>query len=125
MIGGRTYFVDDEGNIINAKGRKLKPRLSPFCRTRKKGYGYPQVEIAGRDRLIHHLVCTTWWGVPPFGHVCHHLDGNKFNNRPSNLIWVPREAHPFMDRMMRSGAIFQHVEPTVAAAEERIKYADE
>ena len=113
LIGGKTYYADTDGNILNAKGRKLKPLLSPgnhISRPNMHG-AYPQVNIDGKRPTVHKLVCTAFWGLPKPNHVCHHLDGNKFNNRPDNLIWVSREEHPNFDRAVRNGVIYKHVIP--------------
>ena len=111
LIGGKTYFADEEGNIINRKGHRLKDHSVPRDHVPSShGGDYPNVNIAGKNRYISHLVCATFWGLPPADHVCHHLDGNKFNNRPSNLMWVHRDLHPAFDRTMRAGIILQHVD---------------
>ena len=111
LIGGKTYYADTDGNILNAKGRKLKPLFSPANRiSRPNMHGaYPYVNIAGKYPTVHKLVCTAFWGLPKPNQVCHHLDGNKFNNRPDNLIWVSREEHPNFDRAVRNGIIYKHV----------------
>jgi hypothetical protein len=74
----------------------------------KGGSCYPAVDIADKSRLFHILVCSAFWGIRKQGQVCHHLDGNKFNNRPSNLIWLSREDHPKFDQMVRAGCILTH-----------------
>ncbi|MBQ7631359.1 MAG: hypothetical protein IJS82_01170, partial [Paludibacteraceae bacterium] len=65
LIGGKTYFADEEGNIINAKGRTLKVKFSPSNRDCKKKGGscYPHVSL-DKERRIHSLVCATFWGKP-------------------------------------------------------------
>ena len=110
IISGKTYFADEEGNIINSKGKKLKPGFSPAKTKHHLGSGklYPLVNIAGKSRTIHFLVCSAFWGVRKPDHVCHHLDGNGQNNRPDNLIWVLRKNHPIFDRATRAGHIFVH-----------------
>ena len=110
FILGKTYYADTDGNILNAKGHKLAPRLSPFARHYKKGSCYPQVRIAEKNFLIHKLVCAAFWGLPKPGQVCHHFDGNKFNNRPDNLIWLDPKEHPLFDRAVRQGIIYKHVD---------------
>ena len=113
MISGRTYFADEEGNIINLQGRKLKIDFSPAKHNSPYTHGgaYPCVKIAGRNPLVHKLVCAAFWGMPAPDQVCHHLDGNKFNNRPDNLVWVHVKDHPAWDRAMRAGQIFKHTAP--------------
>lgn len=112
LIGGKTYFADEEGNIINQKGHRLKVQLSKRNATRLKNHGeeYPHLKF-DKERRIAPLVCAAFWGLAPADHVCHHLDGNKLNNRPDNLIWVRRDAHPAFDRVMRAGVILRHVAP--------------
>ncbi len=103
MISGKTYFADEEGNIYNATGHRLSPRFSPAKRNHKGGSCYPQVLIAGKDRLIHVLVCAAFWGAPLPGQECHHFDGNKLNNRPTNLIFLSHDDHHNFDKAMRAG----------------------
>ena len=112
FIGGKTYYADTDGNIRNAKGHKLK---SMYCdRTHvpsSHGGDYPHFTISNRNYRIHKLVCAAFWGVPKPNQVCHHLDGNKFNNRPDNLIWLDRAEHPAYDRLVRQGIILKHTDP--------------
>jgi len=112
LIDGKTYFADEDGNIINQKGRKLKVQFSKRDATNPRSHGgnYPHVKI-DKERAIHLLVCAAFWGVSLPDQVCHHLDGNKFNNRPSNLIWVARADHPRFDSLVRQGIILQHFNP--------------
>ena len=124
LIDGKTYFADEEGNILNAQGRKRKPDFSPSRHHHKGGSHYPVVKIADKDRVIHVLVCSAFWGVRPPEHVCHHLDGNKFNNRPDNLIWVSKEDHPKYDRMVRAGRILTHVQADKIMLSEMSKHCE-
>ena len=112
LIGGKTYYADTDGNILNAKGHKLRSLLCDRTHVPSShGGDYPYVNIAGKHPTVHKLVCATFWGLPKSNQVCHHLDGNKFNNRPDNLIWVSREEHPSFDRAVRNGIIYKHVIP--------------
>jgi hypothetical protein len=47
---------------------------------------YPGMRYRGRYCYEHHAV---WWektgAAVPFGHVIHHVDGDKRNNAPGNL----------------------------------------
>ena len=113
IIDGKIYYADSDGNIRNAKGKILKPLFAPsdyISRPNMHG-AYPRVVINKKSRNVHSLVCTAFWGLPLPNHVCHHLDGNKFNNRPANLIWLHRSVHPKYDRLVRQGIIFQHRDP--------------
>lgn len=112
LIGGKTYFADEEGNIINRKGHKLTVKFSKRNATHLKNHGEEYLHLTfDKERRIAPLICAAFWGPAPADHVCHHLDGNKFNNRPSNLMWVRRDMHPTFDRVMRSGVILRHVSP--------------
>ena len=106
LIGGKTYYADSDGNIRNAKGRIRKPDFNKAMQNHKGGSCYPVVEIAGKKRTIHILICTTFWGPRKPGQECHHLDGNKFNNRPTNLIFLDPDEHRRFDKAMRAGKIY-------------------
>ena len=126
VIGGKTYYADSYGNIRNAKGHILKPKFSPAMQTAPNTHGgvYPTVNIANKDRNIHILVCTAFWGPRKPGQHCHHLDGNKFNNRPTNLIFLDPDEHHRFDRAVREGKIFQRVLSDSIHDSEPLKHAD-
>lgn len=111
LIDGKTYFADEEGNIITRSGYKRKILYYPHCDHHRGGSKYPYVTIAGRSLDVHRLICAAFWGVPSPNQICHHLDGNKHNNRPSNLIWLNPDEHSKFDRMVRDGQIFIHLNP--------------
>lgn len=64
-------------------GKVLKPSLN--------AHGYPMVtlvNIKSKNTTIHQLVCRAFHGGPPFeGAKVRHLDGDRANNRASNLAW--------------------------------------
>ena len=113
MIDGRTYFANSNGDILNAEGKKLTMKYCPAKHVSKPNMhgAYPQVNIAGRAHIIHRLVCTAFWGKPLPGQECHHLNGNKFDNRPSNLIWLTKPLHLRFDRAVKEGCIYIHQDP--------------
>lgn len=53
--------------------------------------GYLQVNLCAgnitRSRKVHLLVAEAFHGARAFGQVARHLDGNRLNNRASNLAW--------------------------------------
>ena len=64
----------------------------------KKGwleYGYKVLSIEGRRILEHHYVWMNHNGLPwiPKGYVVHHIDENKLNNDPENLVLLTRAQH--------------------------------
>jgi len=68
------------------KGRILKPRVN--------SRGYLQIiiqcDLEDITRLIHTLIALTFIGPrPTVRHTIDHKDGNKLNNLPDNLEYVP------------------------------------
>lgn len=43
---------------------------------------------------VHRIIYEMYKGKIPKGYIIHHIDGNKLNNNPNNLIAIPREEHP-------------------------------
>ena len=89
------YFINEEGQVWSALSNKI---LSQHLDSQKK-YLQSLMMIAGRKaglpRYIHKLVAFTWLDSPPGeigakrGQYCvNHKDGNKMNNRASNLEWI-------------------------------------
>lgn len=75
-------LLSEDGEVVSLykkRARVLKPTL---CGE------YHAVNAAGRTTHIHRLMAETWFGPPPFPNaVVRHLDGDRFNNRLSNLAW--------------------------------------
>jgi hypothetical protein len=77
-------FVSEDGEIVSLHhqpGRVLRP---------SRCGDYLGIKVAGTTRHIHRLVCETFHG-PRAGMVVRHLDGDRFNNRLSNLAWGTHE----------------------------------
>ena len=62
-----------------------------------RGYRYIRTRVgsgSGAYRPEHHLVWERTYGKPvPKGWVLHHLSGDKLDNRPENLVAMPRQEH--------------------------------
>lgn len=77
-------WLTEDGEVISLykkQARKLKPTLSG---------SYHAVGVGERrvTTHVHRLMAETWFGPAPFpGAVVRHLDGDRFNNRLSNLAW--------------------------------------
>jgi hypothetical protein len=75
--------VSDDGVVRVIGGDELAQWVS--------GAGYLQVDVGGPAPLaVHRLVLEVFVGPAPPGHVAHHADHNKVNNRVGNLAWVTR-----------------------------------
>lgn len=79
--GHERYDVSRDGQVRNAANKSiLAPRLT-------KG-GYHRVALGkGNDRYIHHLVLEAFCGPRPCGHEASHRNGDKSDNRATNLAW--------------------------------------
>lgn len=77
------YYIHDDGEVWSGK---YKRRLSHGIT-----YGYHHVTLCKNNkkytRRIHTLVLEHFIGKKPCGFEARHLDGNKDNNKLSNLRW--------------------------------------
>jgi hypothetical protein len=57
--------------------------------------GYLAINVYPQRKLvyIHRLVAETFLGDCPGGYECHHIDGDKTNNKVENLEWVSKKEH--------------------------------
>jgi len=88
------YKADANGNIwstdSNWRGygiRQMQPSLD------KHGYLKVRLTINGKRKKfsVHRLVCMAFYGLPSEDQVVRHLNGNKVDNRVSNLAWGTRK----------------------------------
>jgi hypothetical protein len=85
IFNHKGYFVNLEtGDIYGLKGQLLKP-----CKTHN---GYYTVTLGNRRYKIHRLVLSTYTQSSGEGLQVNHKDGDKRNNKVSNLEWcTPKE----------------------------------
>jgi hypothetical protein len=77
-----TYTVTKDGKVFNSKGQKL---------TGSEVTGYRSIRVGGRNgfwKLIHRWVAELYIPNPENKPEVNHKDGNKQNNKVSNLEWV-------------------------------------
>lgn len=77
------------------KDRSLKLRIQRLNRLIDQGY-----EIDAQGRLVHRVVCRQAHGAFPKEWIVYHIDKNKKNNSPDNLIAMPRKLHDKIHALM-------------------------
>lgn len=78
------YFVNRSGEVRGRFGRVLKPWLT-------NGYEYVAISqgAAGVKNIgVNRLVCQAFHGEPFLNAEAAHNNGNRLDNRPSNLRWA-------------------------------------
>lgn len=90
------YEVSDQGRV---RSTELSLKGSSLLTTRVRKHGYVEVHLFDRnarkyrDKLVHRLVAAAFIGPQPddpLSVVCH-WDGDRLNNRASNLRWGTRK----------------------------------
>lgn len=80
---------------VEAKDLTPEDSLVPLYRKRYNGYGYTILECGtGMQVNEHVLVAEAILGTRPVGHHVHHLNQNKHDNRPENLVYTHYKDHP-------------------------------
>ena len=60
---------------------------------KRSDIGYVCVRVNGEWKLVYELVAETFLGKRPEGTVIHHKTNDGYDNRPSNLMYVPSDDH--------------------------------
>ncbi len=80
QINEATGEVKIYSSSKHAKGRQLAQFLNPS--------GYLRAKMNNKGVQVHQLVALFYLGKKPEGMCVNHKDGNKLNNKPSNLEYV-------------------------------------
>jgi hypothetical protein len=85
------YRVLSSGVVYAKPARPSDPPWRKVRVQKCPTYGYLTVTLSEKGTTatikLHRLVLEAFIGPRPQGMVCRHLDGNKLNNRLSNLLW--------------------------------------
>lgn len=84
------YYVDSNGNVYSK--RKWNGKANRILKKTINNYGYDRVSLTDLDGktkgiTVHKIVTTSFIGERPIGMQVRHLDGNKTNNKLSNLCY--------------------------------------
>ena len=100
---GKPLYCSADGRFFNHKGRELRPSVLRQRTWRShngiSGSHYPSMRQYGN---CHILIALTWIGPRPEGYECHHRNGDMYDNRASNLIWLSRDDHRRYDAALRA-----------------------
>lgn len=77
---GGKYFISNCGRV-KSLNKYYAEILKPF----ENSKGYLRVNINGRKQFIHRLVAAAFLPIDNERKIIHHKDGNKKNNKLSNL----------------------------------------
>lgn len=80
------YEISYDGHIRNAKTKRVLHEYAGKD-------GYLRTQFAGKTRLIHRAVATTYLDNPLKLPEVNHIDGNKMNNSVDNLEWCSRNSN--------------------------------
>lgn len=91
-VGDHAYmFADEDGSLwtLTKSGGEVVHKLKThYNKTTRYEYVGAFTRTGQRNIPVHQLVCLAFHGAPPKGAQCvRHLDGDRTNNKPSNLAW--------------------------------------
>jgi len=96
----RRYEASNLGRVRLINGGKGK-NTTKIISTWISNAGYESLKIWDDKKHItksvHQLIAYAWIGVCPENMEVHHIDRNRLNNTPENLMYVTRE-HNLQDR---------------------------
>lgn len=90
----KPYHISSEGAVFNQYAKPLSKQID------KDGYEYVLVRSNGHRKkfLVHRLVADAFIPNPGLLPQVNHIDGNKRNNRVSNLEWVTNSENQIHSR---------------------------
>ena len=107
-----TYSVSNYGRIKRDGNYYTEEKL---CNTHKDTGGYSYCRIGNITYYIHRSVALKFNGHPK--EQVHHVDGDIDNNHYSNLEWVSREEHFYIEDSLGSRDNFKYSKPKLTEAD--------
>lgn len=80
-VGDGDYLASSDGEIMSIRTNTLMRQTI----TARNGYAY--VKLYSKPYRAHRLILMAFAGQPLDGQHCCHINGNKADNRPANLMW--------------------------------------
>jgi hypothetical protein len=84
------YKVSNLGRIHSVRANRLLKPNPQRRKDRKQGYLYTFFSDSGHRKrpVVHRIVAKAFLGPCPTGYQVNHIDGDKHNNRATNLEYV-------------------------------------
>lgn len=98
----KNYWFCIDGRVLSTSKKTPKILKGTLCGQQK----YIAIPVDGSKKIyVHRTVCELFNGPAPNEKQCRHLDGNKYNNHASNLMWgtVKENSH---DKFVHGTVLF-------------------
>lgn len=84
------YYISNKGRVYSFKHNKLLA-----LNEQKNKYFYVHLWDNGKRKSfrLHRLIASNFLENPHNKPIVHHIDGNRYNNDVSNLMWVTHAEH--------------------------------
>lgn len=94
------YYVDMQGNVYSSKMGSITEKKKTVA---NNGYYVVGLTVKKKEitKYVHSLVSVTFYGVCPSGMEVRHLNGNRLDNRLSNLKYGTKAEN--VNDMIRHG----------------------
>jgi hypothetical protein len=90
----KNYYLDQDGSIYSCFRNWNKRKLNPTVDYKAGGYKRLKVILDSGEKVsmfVHRLMALTYLDNPENKEEVNHIDGNKLNNKLSNLEWVTKK----------------------------------